>query len=1535
MPKYTSHYKLAAFLGSDAYSASLDKSRFSIIDNQTSFISDVIGDGVVEGWSISDSSSGGDLSIAVSYGLGVINRRISQSFFDIEKEVDPDSIFYVYVKNKNGEFPVFGPFSSYASFEWSDITPPAVPTGLTCSDITSSSINLSWDENSEDDFYEYILERSTDNITFSEISRSSVASYRDISLLENTIYYYRISAIDTSGNQSFFSSIVSATTLWDYSVPNSPNYFIYLPGNNQIQAIFDIDDVSKIENFKITIQPLDYEHNIYGPQDIYTLNNSERDFVIEDLTNFQEYKVELYSVSYAGTESEKISLVATPKSNSGPDEVSNLVGTYEVSTQNTFFGSLNIYWTQGEDAYAPVPEKYIVNIIENGNKVYDPLIFFTNNIYIDTLFYRGACSPILSSTYYIVKVQAVDNDGVYNNGVAIIIKTESAKNPSSPSSVKIELLDDFLLFSWENSISEFENNILTIEAKDLETDQSTSVVNSEFLGKTNSYSIPKEDLLPNNQYSLKIKCIDKFGKYSEEKEEFYILPALYAGIERPPASSAVYAFGGDNQILVVWEPVNEEYTSVYNIWRAPHKQFAAYSSSDFEMLAEIEPSILSFTDRNVENSNSYMYMVTTTDKFGNSSLNPTEDDYFFHPSYSAKATRKNDGFGIPYSVSISNPSGSDLVITWDNSDADNFDGFEIYRSLDNVSWAKIGAVDSEIKTFTDENVLSNGSYTYYYIVREVRNEIDIVLEDALLEGDGSILLAKITSGDSSVEILDLSKQLGSLESLIEEKNEIIIAGHKHILDNFSDKRIDLASNIIITDWSTEDSRTFITSVPMMTLVFEDGQAIDIIKASDYVVRVDGEIYSGSYSINEFERKIIFDSKISLSSLEVECIGLEETDGEMSSDRIEQVSATKIGFGFLPKCSLPPIQHDGFIKRELIPLQKPMVSDDFYEFTIYQNTLDDYFSSIGQSYAFYDMLQIGSSNIFIAATSNGVMISRNYGREWYNLFETEGAVHKIYFASNTGKYIILCNKKAYISSDGLGWNLLNGLDNVSIIRDVLEVQDNIFFSTDKGVFALKNDDYGKFFICQHLSLYSGETSDTYAIWHNDYNSALYASSDMGIFESLDSGETWFFTEEIEEYSAFWKVIEDEENNVFFAVSDNAIWRKEKESYYFEKIAILDVEKCRNILIFEDRLLVSTSKGLFVSDDSSNIFIDNSVLFSSDCLYALQPYRPKISPIYFVREMNGFLYFGTEQKIFIATALDNISILYENQNGIIPTFYIDGKEQILGVFYDINDDSVYFDTKILVHNQVSVANQYKVFTDNLGGWINKKYNADVKIYNKNELICTLSNSIVPIEQFSNVEFDIFTENNSNSLEALKNQQYYNSLLADLVNANGDESSRTSSYFSEYVQTTSEQLVYFYKKAYSNFLGKNKYATLRDIDLLSYLVVDNIMVPYSLASAYFSGYNIIENIPELSASSEENTNYWANISDGTVETSINRNRFSPLYIDIEGGSLIGFGVYTHKKIEDSLMLFDSGLTFSLSEVFQTNLVKMEMLLDRKLGI
>jgi hypothetical protein len=92
-------------------------------------------------------------------------------------------------------------------------TIPAAPGGLAATAASSSAINLTWTDNSNNETG-FDIERSTDNVNWAALAAlgSNIQSYASTGLAASTGYYYRVRAKNSAGN-SAYSNVASATTL--------------------------------------------------------------------------------------------------------------------------------------------------------------------------------------------------------------------------------------------------------------------------------------------------------------------------------------------------------------------------------------------------------------------------------------------------------------------------------------------------------------------------------------------------------------------------------------------------------------------------------------------------------------------------------------------------------------------------------------------------------------------------------------------------------------------------------------------------------------------------------------------------------------------------------------------------------------------------------------------------------------------------------------------------------------------------------------------------------------------------------------------------------------------------------------------------------------------------------------------------------------------------------------------------------------------------------------------------------------------------
>jgi hypothetical protein len=100
--------------------------------------------------------------------------------------------------------------------------PPAAPSGLDATAVSSSQIDLGWQDYSSDE-YGFRVERSLDGTSYVLVGTvgADVTSFADVGMAANTTHYYRVSAYNGAGASGYTSA--SAATLEGSAIELSAN----------------------------------------------------------------------------------------------------------------------------------------------------------------------------------------------------------------------------------------------------------------------------------------------------------------------------------------------------------------------------------------------------------------------------------------------------------------------------------------------------------------------------------------------------------------------------------------------------------------------------------------------------------------------------------------------------------------------------------------------------------------------------------------------------------------------------------------------------------------------------------------------------------------------------------------------------------------------------------------------------------------------------------------------------------------------------------------------------------------------------------------------------------------------------------------------------------------------------------------------------------------------------------------------------------------------------------------------------------------
>ena len=222
--------------------------------------------------------------------------------------------YRVYATNTNGN----SAFSNIANAITTPGTPtaPAAPSGLAASAASSSTINLTWSDNANNETG-YRIERSSDGTNFAFLANAAVnaTSYSNTGLAASTKYYYRVQAIG-SPTSSAFSNTANATTQPGTSpgVPAAPTN-LTARGSASVANAIDLswsDNANNETGYKIeratdgkTFSPLAGT----GPNGAFNRNTN--------LTPGRLYYYRVYAVNAAGSSAYSNVVSATTTSTGG------------------------------------------------------------------------------------------------------------------------------------------------------------------------------------------------------------------------------------------------------------------------------------------------------------------------------------------------------------------------------------------------------------------------------------------------------------------------------------------------------------------------------------------------------------------------------------------------------------------------------------------------------------------------------------------------------------------------------------------------------------------------------------------------------------------------------------------------------------------------------------------------------------------------------------------------------------------------------------------------------------------------------------------------------------------------------------------------------------------------------------------------------------------------------------------------------------------------------------------------------------------
>lgn len=1544
----TQHYSLDVHGPGDFYSASKDRRRMTIIDNEMAFISDRIGNGRIDGWNVTVN----DLAtreIKISSGAGLINRYIVFSYGPYFQTLSNNKTYYVYMRKRDA----LGGFSSWsdmAEYEHTDAANPNNPTNLSAVAASSYSMTISWTASTSVDVENYVIERTTtpaDASSWTTITTTSSTSYTDTNLSQNTIYYYRIVTYDYSGNTSTTANFFGMTPA-DMSTPmDVPIYNVYA-GNEIVSLLWEPSPTDLVSQYRVELQAVDDQNVNIGSPIVRTYSSSTTYAVVKELTNNIAYKVTLYAITENSVLSGGVTRTITPVDTDMNGEVDDVTVTYYQTMDDNESVGMDIQWNYSPDPYLEEQQadKYLITLVENGeyvSEVYEVSSSETD-YQINLLSYRDDNNNIVHRflrprRIYYIHIQTQNVNGDISNGIWIRSESPILESPDAPTNLAVDRqTDNSLYFTWQPSQSDYISYYaVSCQYENLDTGATTVITTNTNVGTSTSYTLASSYYAQNRRFRFTVYAVDDYGNTSDSKNISYQIQSDDSAFSPSPPRNAIIE-NGDRSVSVKWDIITDGSIANYKVYRANFS--TVLQSSDFSLLSTLPYTQGEYIDFEVTNNSYYTYIVSAVDVLGNESANPATDTNYSGSILIGHPNR----FGLfaePENFQVAAAADPfDLDLTWDASSGD-FDGYEIYRSnFNKYSFAYVDAVAATETTYTDEDVLLETG-TYYYVIRKYRNEVSLFVTESTTKPSDSVILATVTTSNSGISIdQTVARELKDLEDVVGEEVQEQVDSHHHDLITLYDKRIDLRGDIIVTSWETTDYKTYTTTTDI------EGATTYIISISgelneDYFKDDDGNVNSAlyqkaltgtpifDYEIDQTNNRITFSDYLYTECVEPEpdplnpdrrnvcpsvpysqaptvslqLYDITEVQGALPDSKIQNLSATQVQSGTVNENQLPSIWHEGRIQETLLPIQSQMVTDDNVNYYPVDND-----ATMGDAITFFDIISLSGTDYLLAATSYGIMRSTGYGNEWENASEMPYPVSKLFYSSTLNTVLALTNYGVYYSqnteSSSYGkWTRMSGMENVNIVRDIIEDNSgNLYVSTDLGVYRLDIDKAYVQYMWEQLDILGLRSTQGYALLYDTIQDRIIVSNELGILESTNQGNTWSFTNELPVSEVVYQFVLS--GNYIFALTKHDIYRK-KGNGNFIKISDIDADYCRKMVLFNGRLFFSSNEGQMGTKEDENIFLstDLTIVF----VWPEMNIRDQRIPVTSLNTINNQLFIGTDRRLFIYDSDENIWIQYDGLDSTIPSYYLNEEMQTIGFTFNNQGETYYFsfDEYQDFDAVVTYVSSYTNYVATHGGWANRNYLAPVTVW-KNDIDDGDSSTIsLDMTQFSSFTFPSYTEANANTETANTYKTQAENSITTLTSTTDTSNLRVL------VKNVYDNLELFYSQLFPD---------------LRYTITET------------NGGEIITNVSfpkiefELYDTSGNESGITVDASTGTFVFDDKQDKYDIIKADIKGATLTNIGSNTHREVEDSMELMNSGLYSSLSQVQHVNIVNFDIFKEKR---
>ena len=536
----------------------------------------------------SDNETGFVVLRSASYDNGYIQAGTTganiNTFHDSGLSHETYYFYKVYATNDDGN-------SGYSNtIKAKTLKPaPAAPDSLSVINITKTSVDISWTDNSDNENgFNVIRSAYIDSgYTQAGTAGANTNTFHDDGLSPGTFYFYKIGAYNENGSSEYTEALKIKTL--DPQPPAAPSHLkAYNISKHSVDLLWT-DNSDNEDGFYI----IRSEYLDSGYIKVATVKSNVTNFYLKglDKNTLYFFKIEAFNTDGYSGYSNAIKVLTL--------ETELPMTPSELSATDISNNSVSLSWTDNsdnEDGFEILRSTLL-------NSQYTPVAMVPAN---DNTFEDKELMP---NTPYYYKLRAFNEDGYSGYSNILQVKTPQAILPEAPSSLKSDTAGfDYITISWiDNSNNE---SGFSIERT---TDTSKGYLASIDINTPDLTIYKDSGLVPNTTYYYRVSAYNDDG-YSDFTNE--LESKTLSNVPPSPPSSLLASEISLNSITLKWQDNSNDETG-FIIKRA------ISANNNFVPLITIQANDTIFVDNSVMPNTTYYYLVNAVNYAGNSNNSNT------------------------------------------------------------------------------------------------------------------------------------------------------------------------------------------------------------------------------------------------------------------------------------------------------------------------------------------------------------------------------------------------------------------------------------------------------------------------------------------------------------------------------------------------------------------------------------------------------------------------------------------------------------------------------------------------------------------------------------------------------------------------------------------------------------------------------------------------------------------------------------------------------------------------------------------------